>query len=237
MAFVGVPPGSFLMGAGKYDRDFYAHEKPQHRVTIGKGFQVGAHEVTQAAWEELMGSNPSRFQDPANPVERVSYYDVLSFIAKLNAREGTQAYRLPTEAEWEYFARAGTVSPYFFGVGDDPLPKYAWYRENSKRSTHPVGGLAPNPWGLYDVYGNVAEMASDWFGLDYYSESPERDPPGPLSGTGRALRGGSWDNTSFGLRSPYRDRFDPSVKESVIGFRLVRDAQKGDAQVEPPPVF
>ena len=221
MSFAPVPPGIFMMGAGRYDTDFDITETPQHQVTISEGFWVGVHEVTQGHWEALMGSNPSRFRLPVNPVEQVSYDDALAFIAKLNAKEGADAYRLPTEAEWEYFARAGTISPYFFGDAPDSLSIYAWYRDNSGGRTHPAGALKPNPWGLYDIYGNVAEMLSDWFGPDWYSKSSRKDPGGPDSGDGKSLRGGGFSSTSYGSRSSFRDLVRPSYRESVIGFRLV----------------
>ncbi|MDR2338905.1 MAG: formylglycine-generating enzyme family protein [Deltaproteobacteria bacterium] len=232
MRFVQVPAGSFLMGASDLDTEFYEHEKPQHRVDISKPFRVGVLEVSQWQWQQVMGNNPSRFKDPLLPVESVSYDSVMSFIAKLNEREGTHAYRLPTEAEWEYFARAGTMSPYFFGDSDARLGDYAWYRANSERTTHPGGLLRANPWGLHDVYGNVAEMLSDWFGLDYYTASPQRDPKGPSEGKERSLRGGSWTNTEFGNRSSYRDRYEPDYLESVVGLRLVMDLPSGDDQAK-----
>ncbi|MDR2405700.1 MAG: formylglycine-generating enzyme family protein, partial [Deltaproteobacteria bacterium] len=223
MKFVLVSSGTFLMGAGVYDQHVFDHERPQHKVSITKPFYAGTTEVTQGEWQELMGNNPSRFVNPLNPVEQVSYQDAESFIDKLNQKEGTKAYRLPTEAEWEYFARAGTISPYFFGDVSDSLSKYAWYNENSKNQTHPAGGLLANPWGLFDVYGNVSEMLSDWFALDYYSVSPPIDPTGPESGKDRVLRGGNFNNASYGNRSSFRDHFEPLYKESVIGFRLIMD--------------
>ncbi|MDR2352057.1 MAG: formylglycine-generating enzyme family protein [Deltaproteobacteria bacterium] len=229
MNFVLVKAGSFLMGAGVFDKDVFDHELPQHKVTISKPIYVGATEVTQAQWQELMGTNPSHFINPLNPVEQVSFQDAESFIEKLNLKEGTKAYRLPTEAEWEYFARAGTNSPYFFGDADESLSEYAWYQQNSKNQTHPAGSLAANPWGLFDIYGNVAEMLSDWFSLDYYEMSPGIDPTGPESGSERVLRGGSFDNTSFGNRSSYRDHYRPDYRGNIIGFRVIMDVGDGES--------
>jgi formylglycine-generating enzyme required for sulfatase activity len=227
MSFVHVPSGNFLMGAGEFDLGVHERERPRHPVTITRDFYAGKTEVTQAQFERLMGFNPSRHKNPSSPVERVDFQDVSRFISRLNAREETASYRLPTEAEWEYFARAGTTSPYFFGDSPERLGEYAWYRENSGGRTRPVGGLSPNPWGLFDVYGNVSEMLSDWFRTDYYAESPRGDPPGPLSGSGRVLRGGSFENGVFGSRSSFRDYYPESGSEGVNGFRLVKEMEDG----------
>ena len=127
-------------------------------MLISKPFYLGKHEVTQAQWQEVMGTNPSHFKgDPNRPVERVSWQMVQEFISKLNAREGHTRYRLPTEAEWEYAARAGSTAKYYFGDDDAQLEQYAWFNKNDKGTTHPVGQLKPNAWGLYDMtamFGN-----------------------------------------------------------------------------------
>lgn len=225
MEFVLIPAGSFMMGA---DPDVDAHgisdETPQHKVTISKPFYMGKYEVTQAQWEEVMGSNPSKFEGRNNPVEQVSWDDAQEFIKRLNAKEGNNRYRLPTEAEWEYAARAGTGSVYFFGNDENELSAYAWYGERSYETgtTYPVGEKQPNPWGLYDIYGNVWEWVQDWYGDKYYAGSPEVDPNGPASGSSRVTRGGSWHGEALYCRSSHRDYIMPhSRSNDNVGFRLV----------------
>ena len=132
-------------------------------------FYLGKYEVTQSQWQVVMGNNPSRFQGDNLPVEQMSWEDVQTFIRKLNAREGEDTYRLPTEAEWEYAARAGSTTAYSFGHSDSRLGEYAWYYMNSGRKTPPVGQLKPNAWGLYDIHGNVSEWAQDRYSKDYYT--------------------------------------------------------------------
>ena len=152
MELVRMPAGEFMMGSDADRPD----EKPLHKVTISQPFYLGKYEVTQAQWQEVMGTNPSHFKgDPNRPVERVSWKMVQEFISKLNAREGHTLYRLPTEAEWEYAARAGSTTKYYFGDDDALLEQYAWYNKNDKGATHPVGQLKPNAWDLYDMMGNV----------------------------------------------------------------------------------
>ncbi|MCL2122613.1 MAG: formylglycine-generating enzyme family protein, partial [Desulfovibrionaceae bacterium] len=161
--FVLIPAGSFLMGS-----DARAlNEKPPHRVHISKPFYLGKFEVTQEQWQAVMGNNPSRFKGPDNPVEGVSWEDVREFIQRLNEKEGHRRYRLPTEAEWEYAARGGTSSRWSFGDDAGLLDQYAWYKDNSEDTTHPVGQKKSNPWGLHDMHGNVFEWVQDWYGGDY----------------------------------------------------------------------
>jgi formylglycine-generating enzyme required for sulfatase activity len=185
MAFVPIPAGSFLMGANKdSDKEALDNEAPPHQVTISQPFYLGKFEVTQAQWKAVMGNNPSNYKhrDKAGnpeaddlPVEQVSWDEVQEFIRRLNEKEGTVKYRLPTEAEWEYAARAGASSRYFFGDDESQAEHYAWYRGNSNQpcerplfletkdnlfpcwGTRPVGQKKPNPWGLHDMPGNVWE--------------------------------------------------------------------------------
>ena len=179
--FVWIPPGEFRLGSTSRHAD--SDEKPVTGVRLTRGFWLGKYEVTQAQWESVMGSNPSRFKNCGGncPVERVSWNDVQEFIGKLNRRLGGRPYRLPTEAEWEYAARGGTTADTYAGDltnprGNDPvLNRIAWYRENSGRRTHPVGRKAPNGWGLHDMLGNVWEWVGDWYG-DY----PGGDGDGPV---------------------------------------------------------
>lgn len=141
--FVLIPAGSFLMGADKSrEEEATREEMPQHKVTISKAFYMGKYEVTQEQWIAIMGKNPSRFENPKNPVESVSWPDVQEFIDRLNAREGGNHYRLPTEAEWEYAVRAGTTTRYFFGDNKEQLDQYGWYAKNSGNRTLPGYNLS-----------------------------------------------------------------------------------------------
>ena len=152
MQFALIPAGEFPMGSASGGDN----ERPVHTVRISKPFYLGIHEVTQGQWETVMGNNPSKFKGDANrPVEMVSWEEVQKFIDKLNSKEGGTKYRLPTEAEWEYAARAGSATAYSFGDDSGQLGKYAWFEGNAGSTTHPVGKLQPNAWGLYDMHGNV----------------------------------------------------------------------------------
>jgi formylglycine-generating enzyme required for sulfatase activity len=222
MEFVLIPAGSFMMGAGRFEGAAVADEKPQHRVTLSKPFYLGKYEVTQEQWAAVMGNNPSRFKGRNNPVETVSWDDAQEFIRRLNAQEEHSRYRLPTEAEWEYAARAGSTGVYSFGDDSGQLEKYAWYSEpdSLRGSTYPVGQKQPNAWGLYDMHGNVYEWVQDWHGERYYPNSSGTDPQGPPSGSSRVLRGGSWLSTAEYCRSAGRNLNTPSLRYDFIGFRL-----------------
>ncbi len=175
--FVKIAPGEFVMGCSTSDNDCSADEKPAHRVQITKAFEMGKYEVTQAQWQSVMGSNPSAIKGDDRPVETVSKNDAHDFLAKLNARNDGYKYRLPTEAEWEYAARAGTTGPQ-----DAPLDEVAWYGANSEDETHPVGMKKPNAWGLYDMLGNVREWVEELDTRDSYGNRPLADPTGPQDG-------------------------------------------------------
>jgi formylglycine-generating enzyme required for sulfatase activity len=226
--FVLIPAGDFMTEewVSEYKNPFGETERetfPGHKVTISKPFYLGKYEVTQEQWYAVMGDNPAHFKGRKNPVEQVSWKNVKTFIRRLNAKEGTNKYRLPTEAEWEYAARAGTTSEYSFGNNASQLGKYAWYDGNSGFSTHPVGQKQPNPWGLYDMHGNVLEWVQDWFGADWwFSESAITDPHGPSSGDYRVVRGGSWFISANYLRSAYRGGSTPDNRSDNFGFRLAR---------------
>jgi formylglycine-generating enzyme required for sulfatase activity len=199
MQFALIPAGEFQMGSTS-GADY---ERPVHTVRISKPFYLGIHEVTQGHWEAVMGNNPSQFKGDANrPIETVSWEEVQKFIDKLNTREGGTKYRLPTEAEWEYAARAGSTTAYSFGDDSSQLGKYAWFAGNVNNTTHPVRKLQPNAWGLYDMHGNVWEWVQDWYGT--YTAEPGTDPQGPTSGSARVIRGGSWNNGAGDCRSAYR---------------------------------
>jgi formylglycine-generating enzyme required for sulfatase activity len=226
--FVWLPWGIFTMGSPTNEVDRYANEGPQTQVTLTRGFFLGRYEVTQGEYLAVMGSNPSYFTGDTNrPVERVSWHDATNYCARLTAQERLAgrlpagwAYRLPTEAEWEYACRAGTTNRFYYG--DDPgytqLANYAWYSANSGSTTHPVGGKLPNRWGLYDMAGNVWEWCSDWYGA--YPGGSVTDPQGPASGSNRVVRGGSWSFNAFHCRSASRYG-DPASRGFDIGFRVV----------------
>lgn len=224
--FVKIEPGCFEMGRDKNFKDSLQAELPTHKVCIQKGFYLGETEVTQDQWEDVMGSNPSKFKLRNNPVERVTWNDVQEFIQKLNQLEGQNVYRLPTEAEWEYAARAGTRSVYYYGNDEENLHKYAWFgNEGYRGSSKEVAKKKPNPWGLYDMEGNVWEWVQDWYSDGYYAASPMNDPKGPEGGQYRVYRGGSWVSKAFNLRSALRYSGLPVTRSSDIGFRLLREEQ------------
>lgn len=220
--FVLVPAGTFMMGSpgGEAGRD--SDESPQHQVTIGHHFYMQTTEVTQGQWKRVMGNNPSHFSSCGDdcPVEQVSWEDVQGFIRKLNSMEGTGKYRLPTEAQWEYAARAGSATRFHAGNSDDDLLHAGWLKTNSGSKTHQVGQKAPNSWGLYDMHGNVYEWVQDWFRL--YSAGSVTDSAGPSSGSKRVRRGGSWSSIAKFCRSANRDYFGPDQRSGLLGFRLLR---------------
>ena len=223
-------PGTFIMGSPPTEQDRAGDEGPQMAVTLTKGFWMSRHEVTQGEYQAVTGRYPSAFTGDLNrPVEQVNWIDATNYCARLTAQERAAgrlpagwAYRLPTEAEWEYAARAGTTTR--FSYGDDPgysqLSNYAWYSSNSATSTQPVGGKQPNPWGLYDVSGNVWEWCLDWYRT--YPGGSATDPVGPGSGSNRVLRGGGWWNNGQVCRSAHRrGNRTPDARGNGIGFRAV----------------
>jgi formylglycine-generating enzyme required for sulfatase activity len=221
MEFVLIPAGSFMMGADRNFEDAFEDELPQHKVVISRSFYIGEYEVTQAQWVAIMGNNPSKFKDRKRPVEQVAWDDVKEFIHILNKKEKTNAYRLPTEAEWEYAARAGSDTTYCFGDDPDDLSQYAWINENSGKKTHPVAKLKKNAWGIYDMHGNVWEWCQDNYGDKYYSNSPLMDPKGPSKGSLRVGRGGSWSSDARHCRSAVRYHDSQGDRDPDVGFRLI----------------
>jgi formylglycine-generating enzyme required for sulfatase activity len=215
-----LPAGTFMMG----DADGRDAEQPPHQVTIRRPFYLGIHEVTNAQWRRVMGQVPSDSKDEAHPVEKVSWHDAVLFCRKLSdmptERNLGHVYRLPTEAEWEYACRAGTTTKYSFGNDAKLLGDYAWFAidGNSTTPSNPVGQKRPNPWGLFDMHGNVWEWCSDWYG-DYDSHAVT-DPQGPTDGTHRARRGGGWYVSASGCFSSLRTFEDPTRSNNFHGFRV-----------------
>jgi len=237
LEFVLVPPGEFEMGSPDEERGLASDqdESPVHRVRITRPFYMGKHEVTQEAWEKLMGANPSRFKGAQSPVESVSWNDAQQFLKKLNAKmEGKAVFRLPTEAQWEYACRAGTSTAYHFGADvEKNMKDFAWFEWNSEGKTHPVGGKKPNAWGLHDMHGNVWEWCADIYEFKYYAGSPKDDPAGPAAGALRAIRGGAWYNGPGSCRSANRYGFDPARGSPLYGLRLVAEAAEPNALKAP----
>jgi len=219
MVFLKIPGGCYLMG----DNRGYEYEKPEHEVCVAD-FYLGKYEVTQEQWMKLMDSNPSKFEGPQNPVDRISWNDAVVYIAKLNQAEGTLKYRLPTEAEWERAARGGSPHRYYWG--DEMDNDYVWYYGSSNFRTHPVGTRKPNGYDLYDMLGNVWEWVSDWYDFDYYKNSPRDNPQGPPTGTLKTRRGGSMANLASYVRSASRYRGPLDKRHHILGFRIAFSADK-----------
>jgi formylglycine-generating enzyme required for sulfatase activity len=217
MEFVLIPAGSFIMGAHN------CTNATPHKVTITKPFYMGKYEVTQEQWEKVMGDNPSQFKGAKNPVDTVTWLDCQRFIEKWKDKVQGHAFRLPTEAEWEYACRAGSTADYYYGYDQDKLGDYAWFKDNSGEQTHPVGQKKSNAWGLYDIQGNVREWCEDWYGN--YDSNEGTDPVGPSSGSIRVVRGGSWDINATLCRSSHRRYATPSSRHSYDGLRVVVEAR------------
>jgi len=230
---VSIPSGCFQMGDSfGGDND---DEKPPHEVCFINGFFIGKYEVSQALWRAVMGSNPSKYNNgPTCPVEMVSWNDVQQFLKKLNSRTGKQ-YRLPTEAEWEYAARSGGKREKYAGFSSDSvISQYANFCDNncekdyadtqqndSYKETAPIGSFQPNGLGIHDMTGNVWEWCSDWYGENYYHQSPKNNPTGPSSGKERVSRGGSFLEPAEYLRATNKFERSFDKQYSTIGFRLV----------------
>lgn len=266
IAFVFLRGGCYEMG--DFFGDGILEEKPVHTVCVDD-FYMGKYEVTQAQWRKVIGKNPSHFQDENDrsccplgicpwitlaqcnpiagmredrtPVDTVSWDDVQEFLFKLNRQTGKD-YRLPTEAEWEYAAKSGGKKERWAGTSfESELDMYAWYEPNAETKTQPIGQKTPNGIGLYDMSGNVWEWVQDRFDKDYYRNSPKDNPQGPEKGYERILRGGSWYNNSWDLRTSYKVWVGPSYKTDNAGFRLVLSMPKPlpeekVVEPDPPPV-
>jgi formylglycine-generating enzyme required for sulfatase activity len=219
LTMVDIPGGTFEMGCSPGDDDCLVIEKPVHTVTIS-AFKMGVYEITQAQWEMVMGKNPSFFQGcPDCPVDEVSWDNIQEFLGIINELSG-ETYRLPTEAEWEYSARAGATTKHYCGDDTSCLDDIAWYEENADSKTHPIGQKDPNDWGLYDMIGNLREYCQDFYEDGYYEESPDTDPQGPDSAFYRVMRGGGWQDTAQHSRVSYRSYNFPDTSYFLGGFRI-----------------
>jgi len=232
LTYVWIPAGTFTMGCSPGDGECFDEEKPAHQVTITHDFWIGQTDVTQEAYERVVGSNPSHFQGPKNPVETINWNEAQGYCAAVGMR-------LPTEAEWEYAARAGSTDARY-----GSLDSIAWYADNSGNqridsaeiwrtgqanyftrlndngnSTHPAGQKQPNAWKLYDMLGNVWQWTADWFDAGTYGRGDGRDPQGPSGGQARVLRGGSWLSIPRVARVSGRDRFGPGNRNNNFGVR------------------
>ncbi|NIP28726.1 MAG: SUMF1/EgtB/PvdO family nonheme iron enzyme, partial [Phycisphaerae bacterium] len=241
---VVIPGGFFEMGSSRGASD----ESPVHKVWVDS-FWMDRFEVVQEQFRKYQISDPSHFKNPKNPLEQMNWTDAAIYCNERSLAEGLQpcydeetwecdfqanGYRLPTEAEWEYACRAGTKTKYSFGNDPRKLKAYAWFASNSSKRTKPVGQKKPNPWGLYDMHGNVAEWCNDFYSKNYYENSPQNNPRGPAKGKERVLRGGAWNSTEDNLRSSSRSS-DPSIDDTclasdAIGFRCVRKAPNNKPQ-------
>ena len=220
---IWVEPGTFTMG-----QTGVTNAEPEHKVTLTQGFYLGKYEVTQAQFEAVMTGNsdnlsatPSNWpNNPNRPVEQVSWDDIQKFLTRLNAQEAGNipagwAYVLPTEAQWEYACRAGTTTAYSWG---DTITTSDANYNNTIAQTTDVGQYSANPWGFFDMHGNVWEWTSDWYAS--YSSGAVTDPEGPATGSNRVFRGGFWGNAGPNLRSALRLSSNPSYRNSHLGFRV-----------------
>ena len=240
VAMVLLPGGSFIMGDAKGAPD----EKP-HKVSVG-AFYLDRYEVTQENYRKMVGSDYSRWKDKTGPVEQVTWAAAAKYCNARSKAEGltpcydtttwkcdfsANGYRLPTEAEWEYAARAGATTSYSFGNSASALRNFAWMKDNSGGRPREVGRKLPSPWGLYDMHGNVAEWCNDLYAVDYYRKSPAQNPRGPATGSKRVVRGGSWNSKASECRSSYRSSDNPAYSDvcigyyDVYGFRCARNAK------------
>ena len=243
---VEIPAGEFSMGSPDTEVGHGEDEGPVHEVRIS-AFACMRYPVTRRLYQTHMGSDPGWPEGEADerPVNNVSWFDAVAFCNRLSQAAGltpcyrieeveedrrvhwdhaADGYRLPTEAEWEYACRAGTTTPWSCGDSEKELERHAWFARNARDTTHPVGEKRPNPWGLYDMHGNVWEWCWDWYGD--YSREPQTDPMGPPEGNSRMLRGGAFDSPAVFLRSAFRNRFGPENRYQGGGFRCVRGPRR-----------
>lgn len=234
-----VKGGAYKMG--NTFEEIFEDELPVHGVTL-QDFYIGTYEVTQAEWKAVMGANPSQFKgDDNRPVETISWLDAVSFCNKLSAKENltpcysisrsnvtlnkdANGYRLPTEAEWEFAARGGTLSKNFIYAGSNNLPDVGWFKDNSAGTTHPVGTKQPNELGIYDMSGNVWEWIWDWYS-NAYSPDAATNPLGNATGCEKGRRGGSWHIVAKSCRNSNRLGTPSNLSFNYVGLRLARNAK------------
>ncbi len=237
--FRWIQRGMFMMGSPESEPERNAERETQHEVTLTRGYWLADTACTQALWQAVMGDNPSRFNDDlTNPVEQVSWDDVQTFLDRLNELVPGLAADLPSEAQWENACRAGTTTPFSFGenitpeqVNYDGNYPYAGGEKGEFRGrTVPVKSLPPNPWGLYEMHGNVYEWCADWYGN--YPQGQQSDPSGPPKGVRRVLRGGSWYDDGLYCRAANRNGLEPGYRNSIFGFRLAPGQRPGPAGQE-----
>jgi len=222
---VTIPAGQFQMGCSPGDNECYGDEKPPHRVKV-KSFRIGKYEVTQAQWQAVIGENPARFKGDDRPVETVSWGDIQDFLKRLNAGNTGKPYRLPTEAEWEYAARAGTETRYWWGrdIGTGNANCASCGSRWDNKETAPVGSFPANPFGLYDTAGNVWEWVADcWHGGYQGAPADGSEWRDNCQEARRVLRGGSWYNVPRYLRVSGRNWYVPADRIVGYGLRLAQD--------------
>ncbi len=212
-----IKPGKFPMGSALNEAERDTDEIP-HEVTIAKPYYMAVTEVTQEQYEAVTGKKIGDPKAPKNPVEPVSFNEASDFCKKLTEK-AARPVKLPTEAQWEYAARAGRGGRYFFGDDAAQLGNYAWYSGSHPGKLQPVAQKQPNPWGLYDMYGNVMEWVSDFY--DTLPSAAVTQPTGPEKGDTRILRGGCWTSDARQCRSAYRIRVAPDSKGPCTGFRVI----------------
>ena len=255
-------PGTFWMGSPEEEAGRFEWEWPRHQVELTRGFWLADTPCTQEMWTEVVGENPSRFQSQKRPVERVSWNDIQNFLGRLHERRPELKLRLPTEAQWEYACRAGTKSATWLGDLDIQganhapiLDTIAWYGGNSgqgfeldegedsskwpekhyeheKAGSRQVATKVPNPWGLYDMLGNVWEWCSDFWDSPSAAEGTRIDPTGPKEGSDRVIRGGAWLDQARSVRAASRFWYDPGYRDHFLGFRLSRGQGRGASGAE-----
>ena len=207
LKYVWIKPGTFLMGCSSGDNDCSPNERPAHQVTLTKGYWIGQTLVSQEAYQRVIGKNVSHFKGDSLPVDHITWDEAQRYC-------GSVGMRLPTEAEWEYAARAGTPGARY---GD--VESIAWYDGDSGSQTHPVGSKDPNAWNLYDMLGNVWQWTADWYGDKYYSQHDYQDPQGPPAGPSKTFRGGSWESYSRSVRASYRGSGERGYDDFAYGAR------------------
>jgi formylglycine-generating enzyme required for sulfatase activity len=239
---IWAPSGEFMMGDNGLE-----DATPARAVKI-TGFYMDAFEVSQAAYEALMGNNPAKYKNPDHPVEQLGWFGALKYCNMRSLKEGltpcydlenlscdfsANGYRLPTEAEWEYACRAGSDTDYSFGSRASDLLGAGWFEGNARNTTQAVGQKKANPWGLYDMHGNVQEWCNDTYSETYYAEAPGQDPCNFIAGDERVLRGGSWADDEESCRSAARYSEAPGLSDvcfgyDAYGFRCVQRVEKPD---------